>query len=70
VRLNPERFGRDINHLYQEVIQHLAAPPGVDLEITVEIQAVNKDGYSDTTTRTVSENARFLKFDQSGFEDR
>ena len=70
VRLNPERFGRDINHLYQEVIQHLAAPEGVDLEITVEIQAVNKDGYSDTTTRTVSENAGFLKFDQSGFEDR
>ena len=47
VRLNPERFGRDLNHLYQEVIQHLAAPEGVDLEITVEIQAVNKDGYSD-----------------------
>jgi hypothetical protein len=42
----------------------------MDLEITVEIQAVNKDGYPDTMTRTVSENARFLKFDQSGFEDR
>jgi predicted AAA+ superfamily ATPase len=70
VRLNPERFGRDLNHLYQEVIQHLAAPEGVELEITVEIQAVSKDGYPDTTTRIVSENARTLKFDQSGFEDR
>ena len=70
VRLNPERFGRDLNHLYQEVIQHLAAPEGVELEITIEIQAVNKDGYPDTTIRIVSENARTLKFDQSSFEDR
>jgi predicted AAA+ superfamily ATPase len=70
VRLDPERYGRDINRLYQEVIQHLAAPEGVDLEITVEISAVRKDGFPDTTARIVSENARTLKFDQSGFEDR
>jgi predicted AAA+ superfamily ATPase len=68
VRLDPERFGRDLNRLYQEVIQHLAAPDGVDLEITVEISAVKKDGFPDTTARIVSENARTLKFDQSGFE--
>jgi hypothetical protein len=42
VRLSTERFGRDINQLYQEVIQHLAAPDGVELEITVEIRAVSK----------------------------
>jgi predicted AAA+ superfamily ATPase len=70
VRLDPERYGRDINRLYQEVIQHLAAPEGVELEITVEISAVKKDGYPDTTARIVTENAHTLKFDQSGFEDR
>jgi hypothetical protein len=69
VRLDPERFGRDLNRLYQEVIQHLAAPDGVELEISVEIQASKKDGFPDTTARIVSENARTLKFDQSGFED-
>ena len=69
VRLDPERFGRDINRLYQEVIQHLAAPEGVDLEITVEITASKKDGFPDDKTRIVSENARTLKFDQYGFED-
>jgi hypothetical protein len=69
VRLNPERPGSDMNRLYQEVIQHLAAPEGVDLEITVEINAAKKDGFPDTTARIVSENARTLKFDQSGFED-
>ena len=69
VRLDPERYGRDINRLYQEVIQHLAAPEGVDLEITVEITASKKDGFPDDKTRIVSENARTLKFDQYGFED-
>jgi len=69
VRLDPERYGRDINRLYQEVIQHLAAPDGVDLEITVEITASKKDGFPDDKTRIVSENARTLKFDQFGFED-
>ena len=53
-----------------EVIQHLAAPEGVDLEITVEITASKKDGFPDDKTRIVSENARTLKFDQFGFEDR
>jgi hypothetical protein len=70
VRLDPERYGRDINRLYQEVIQHLAAPEGVDLEIIVEITASKKDGFPDDKTRIVSENARTLKFEQFGFEDR
>ena len=70
VRLDPERFGRDLNRLYQEVIQHLVAPDGVDLEITVEISASKKDGYPDDKARIVTENARTLKFDQYGFEDR
>ena len=51
---SPERFGRDLNRLYQEVIQHLAAPEGVDLEITVEISASKKDGFPDDKARIVS----------------
>jgi predicted AAA+ superfamily ATPase len=69
VRLDSERFGRDLNRLYQEVIQHLAAHEGVDLEITVEISASTKDGYPDDKVRIVTENARTLKFDQYSFED-
>ena len=69
VRLDPERYTRDFGRLYQEVIQHLAAPDGVDLEITVEITASKNDGFPDDKTRIVSENARTLKFDQFGFED-
>ena len=35
----------------------------------VDIQAT-KDGFADSTVRIVSENARTLKFEDSGFEDR
>jgi len=70
VRLNPVLPGKDFNRLYAEVLQHLSAPEGVDLEITVEIKAVKRDGYPDDKVRIVSENARTLKFDESGFEDR
>jgi hypothetical protein len=68
-KLDPERFGRDINKLYQEVIQHLAAPEGVELEITLEINATRKDGFPDDKVRIVRENASTLKFKDSGFED-
>jgi predicted AAA+ superfamily ATPase len=70
VRVDPERYVRDLNRLHQEVIQHLAAPDGVELEISVEIKAVKRDGYPDDKVRIVSENARTLKFDPGEFEDR
>ena len=69
VRVKPERYVRDIGRLHQELIQHLAAPEGAELEITIEISAVKRDGYPDDKVRIVSENARALKFDQASFED-
>jgi hypothetical protein len=69
-RVDPERYAKDINRLNQEVVQHIAAQEGVDLEITVDIRAIKKDGFPDTMVRIVSENANTLKFEQSGFEDR
>jgi hypothetical protein len=68
MRLNPERYGRDLTRVAQEVLQHLAAE-GVDLDVTVEINATRRDGFPDDKVRIVTENARTLKFDQYGFED-
>jgi hypothetical protein len=69
-RVSPERYARDLTRLSQEIIQQLAAPDGVELEIRVEISALNSDGYSDDKVRNVTENARTLKFETYGFEDR
>ncbi|MEU3630907.1 Swt1 family HEPN domain-containing protein [Streptomyces fradiae] len=68
--VNPERYSRDLTRLAQEVLQHLAAVEGVELTISVEISAVKPDGFSGDKVRVVTENARTLKFDPYGFEDR
>jgi hypothetical protein len=69
-RISPDRYARDLTRLSQEIIQHLAAPDGVDLEIRVEISARKPDGYPDDKVRNVTENARTLKFETYGFEDQ
>jgi len=69
-RISPDRYARDLTRLSQEIIQHLAAPEHAELEISVEITARNPDGYPDDKVRNVTENARTLKFETYGFEDR
>jgi hypothetical protein len=66
--IDAERYGRDLTRLSQEILQHLASLDGVDLNITVEIQARRPEGFPDDKVRVILENARALKFKQSGFE--
>ena len=42
---------------------------GIDLVVKIEIEAVDTNGFDENKIRTLSENAKTLKFDQSGFED-
>ena len=63
-----ERYGRDFTRISQEVLQHLAALDGVDLDITVEIKARRTEGFPEDKIRVILENARALKFDESAFE--
>jgi hypothetical protein len=67
-RLQPERHASDFKKLLDEVLGPLAATPGVNVTVTVEIEAGTADGFDDAKIRTVSENATTLKFEQSGFE--
>jgi hypothetical protein len=66
--LNPDFYARDFGRITSEVIQHLAAVEGVELEVRLEINAIAKDGFDEAKVRTVSENAHTLRFEQSGFE--
>jgi predicted AAA+ superfamily ATPase len=68
-RLDPEMYGRDWNKIANEVIAHLAAVDGVDLQITVDIRAHAPDGIPEGKARTVSENAKVLKFEVAQFDD-
>jgi hypothetical protein len=66
--LDPERNARDFGRISTEVLAQFLAIEGIQVEVTVEIRATTKDGFSDDKIRIVSENARTLKFKQSGFE--
>ena len=68
VKLDPVRASRDFAETVEHVLQHLGALPGAEIEVTVEIEARVPDGVPPHVVRTVSENARTLKFTQHGFE--
>jgi hypothetical protein len=52
-----------------EVVQQFTSKLGVDVNISVEIQAKAKDGFDENVQRTVKENCNTLKFTNADFED-
>ena len=68
VELSPERVGRDAGRIAEEIISHLAGKPGAEVTVTLEIDAKLPSGADDALVRTVTENARTLKFKSQGFE--
>nr|HMT06305.1 Swt1 family HEPN domain-containing protein [Solirubrobacterales bacterium] len=67
-QLSADRYALDFKQITDEVLAHLAANPGAEVKVTVEIEATSSEGFDDKSSRTVSENASTLKFSQSGFE--
>ncbi|MBM7500903.1 putative AAA+ superfamily ATPase/ribulose bisphosphate carboxylase small subunit [Brachybacterium muris] len=68
VKIDSDRYSRDIGNVTREVIDRLSGA-GARLEITIDIQATKPEGFDEAEVRTISENARVLKFDpSSGFE--
>jgi hypothetical protein len=51
-----------------EVLAPLDASPGVNLNVTVEIEATSEE-FHDAKVRTVSKNAATLKFEKGGIEE-
>ncbi|MSQ60241.1 MAG: hypothetical protein EXR36_11520 [Betaproteobacteria bacterium] len=68
VVLDSERTGRDAGRIADEVISHLVGLVGSKVRVTLEIEADIPGGVPDSVVRTVTENARTLKFSNQGFE--
>ena len=69
MRLDPQWASLQFSQIGEEVLQHLAALEGTELEITVEIQARREAGFEEALQRTVRENANTLGFDNHSFEE-
>ncbi len=67
--LDPTRVGRDAGKIAEEIIAHLLGLRGARVTISIEIEAEIPEGVPEQILRTVTENARTLKFREgSGFE--
>jgi hypothetical protein len=66
--LDPTRVGRDAGRIAEEVIAHLSGLVGAKVMVTLEVEAEVPNGAPDHVVRTVTENARTLKFTSQGFE--
>ena len=66
--LNADLYAVDLKKIADEVLAHLRAD-GVALSVRIEVEATSVAGFDEAKVRTVSENAKTLKFDQSGFEE-
>ncbi len=67
--LNATRIALDAGDISEAIIQHLAALVDAKVTVTLEIQAAVPNGVPDNVVRTVSENARTLKFIAANFEE-
>jgi len=68
VELDPERVGRDAGRIAEEIINHLAIQKNAKIKVILEIEAELPQGADDSLVRTITENARTLKFKSQGFE--
>ena len=70
VELDHDRPVKHFGDISKEILDHFASQVGVDLEVQIVISAKKPDGFSDHIVRTVTENARTLKFDDgAGFSE-
>jgi hypothetical protein len=69
VKIDATRVSRDVDLIASSVVQHLAGLLDAKVTITVEIEAEIPSGAPDNVVRTVTENCRTLKFENSGFEE-
>ena len=67
VRINAERYSGDFAKIAAEVLANLAAS-GAELKITLSIDALKSDGFTEQQLRTIRENASTLKFTTNEFE--
>lgn len=68
IDLDPVKAKIDFATIVDEVVQQFTAKLGVEVEISIEIQAKSNKGFDEALQRTIKENCNVLKFNSSEFE--
>ena len=69
IDLDPIRAGMQFTDVMNEVIENFTIKTGVNVRISIEIEADAPAGFEDNTVRAVKENSRVLGFNQAEFEE-
>ena len=68
VKIDGERVVKETGRVVMEVLEHLSVLPGAEVHLTLEMRVSVPDGVKEDAVRTVSENAKTLKFQTFSFE--
>ncbi len=70
VSLDDARPVKHFGDISKEILDHFASQVGVDLDVQLIVTAKKPEGFTDHIVRTITENARTLKFDDgAGFSE-
>ncbi|MCE8012942.1 ATP-binding protein [Billgrantia desiderata] len=69
VDLDPLKAKMDFARLVDEVVENFTLRSGIEVNISVEIEAVSPGGFDEVLQRTIKENCSVLKFSSSEFEE-
>lgn len=69
ISLDPVKAKMDFATIMDEVVQQFTAKLGVDVTISVEIEAKSSAGFDESLQRTVKENCNVLRFSNAEFEE-
>jgi predicted AAA+ superfamily ATPase len=70
VSLEPVRLIRDVGDIAEAIVRQLGKAGKTEIRITIEVDADCESGFPEDVQRTVTENARTLRFESHEFEDR
>jgi len=68
VDLDPVKAKMDFATLVDEIVEQFTLRAGVEVKISVEVEAKSTDGFDEGLQRTIKENCNVLKFSSSEFE--
>ena len=69
IELDPVKAKIDFATIVDEVIQRFTEKLGVEVTISVEVQAKSREGFDESLQRTIKENCSVLKFSSSEFDE-
>ena len=69
VSLEPVRLLRDVGDIAEAIVRQLGKAGKAEVRIRLEVEADCESGFPEDVQRTVTENARTLKFESHEFED-